>query len=108
MHFSWLSQDEVLSKAIFWKLHALFVILIPYNKIIKCYHSSCYPVFHTQQKFDPLRFSTENGKEMDPFAFLSFSAGPRWLTTYYNIATFDRCFYNLLGIALGSGLLSKR
>ena len=74
VHFSWLSQDEVLSKAIFWKLHALFVILIPY---IKCYHSSCYAVFHTQQKFDPLRFSTENSKEMDPFAFLSFSAGPR-------------------------------
>ena len=34
-------------------------------------------MFYTQQKFDPLRFSTESIKEMDPFAFLTFSAGPR-------------------------------
>jgi len=35
------------------------------------------------QKFDPIRFSTDNSKKMDPFTYLAFSAGPRCST--YNI-----------------------
>ncbi|XP_065897731.1 cytochrome P450 4F6-like [Dysidea avara] len=34
-------------------------------------------VWDDPERFDPTRFSAENMKNMDPFAFLTFSAGPR-------------------------------
>ncbi|XP_065885820.1 cytochrome P450 4F6-like isoform X2 [Dysidea avara] len=34
-------------------------------------------VWNDPERFDPLRFNTENSKKMDPFTFLAFSAGPR-------------------------------
>ncbi|XP_065910267.1 cytochrome P450 4F12-like isoform X2 [Dysidea avara] len=34
-------------------------------------------VWNDPEKYDPLRFSTEETKKMNPFAFLTFSAGPR-------------------------------
>ncbi|XP_065885802.1 cytochrome P450 4F6-like isoform X2 [Dysidea avara] len=34
-------------------------------------------VWNDPERFDPMRFSTDNSKKMDPFTFLAFSAGPR-------------------------------
>lgn len=34
-------------------------------------------VYSNPEKFDPERFSTENIRQIDPYAFVPFSAGPR-------------------------------
>lgn len=45
---------------------------------IGCYAMHHDPlVWNNPEKFDPMRFATENLKNMDSFTFLAFSAGPR-------------------------------
>ena len=70
------SRNQNVIFGIWWK-HFNFNIRLPNILVTFAINVKIPLVSDLKQKFDPLRFTTENAQEMSPYAFIPFSAGPR-------------------------------